>query len=135
MSDFDQFSKMPRFDVNSLTNDEMISHMVANSPYRRKYIKENISDLWQWLAINVVELYWSSDPYATHQMQTARKGDNTNKCDSSDEEDDEEATTSDEEFIENDLVESEGEYVPSDEGNKRRRNIEKTRPSKRQRKH
>jgi hypothetical protein len=68
------------------------------------------------------------------QTQTARKGDNTNKCDSSDEEDDEEATTSDEEFIENDLVESDGDYVLP-EGNKRRRNIEKTRPSKRQRKH
>jgi hypothetical protein len=100
-------------DINSITKGQIVAAMSVRSHYSRKFIEDNKNQLFcrRWLVDHGI--YMSIGRITPCQSQTARSGDYTNKDDSSEEE--EEATTSDEEGIVNDLVESDGEYVPSEE--------------------
>ena len=108
---------MPLFDVNSLTNGEIISHTSGQSLFSRHFITEHLPYCRRWLVANKPETYMSSGPVASHQTQTARKGDYCHMDDSSEEEEEEdEATSSDEEFVvkDDDASSSDEDYTDSE---------------------
>lgn len=106
---------MAFINVNSMTKGEVVAAMSSADNchrYSRHYIEENPEVGRRWLVKNRPKIYFSIGRISACQSQTARRGDYTNK---EEEEEDEEPTTSDDEFIVDDLVESDGDYEPSDE--------------------